>query len=147
MAQSLRAYLKKETMPAFELVGANAKSFNIGYGFTTTAWDCYCAIIVYRKHINISFPSGASLSDPEGLLHETGVRVRHLKITQLQDMKTVAVKNLLMKARENALDRLKDDEIPHSNVQTVIKKSRTTTSKHLKQAEPVHGGDALRCPS
>ena len=77
-AQILRAYLKEETKPDFELAGKSAQSFNIGYGFTTTAWDCYCAIIVYRKHINISLPSGACLSDPEGLLHGTGSRVRHL---------------------------------------------------------------------
>ncbi len=42
--QALRAYLKEETKPAFELAGNSAQSFNIGYGFTTTAWDCYCAI-------------------------------------------------------------------------------------------------------
>ncbi len=66
-AQALRVYLKQETKPAFELAGVSAQSFNIGYGFTTKAWDCYCGIIVYRKHINISLPSGASLSDPEGL--------------------------------------------------------------------------------
>ncbi len=43
-AQALRADLKEETKPAIELAGNSAQSFNIGYGFTTTAWDCYCAI-------------------------------------------------------------------------------------------------------
>ena len=43
-AQALRADLKEETKPAFELAGNSAQSFNIGYGFTTTAWDYYCAI-------------------------------------------------------------------------------------------------------
>ena len=57
LTQQLREYLRKETKPTTELVGDSTISLNIGYGFTEKAWDCYCAIIVYSKHINISFPS------------------------------------------------------------------------------------------
>ena len=59
LAQNLRTHLKKECKPSFELVGDSTISLNIGYGFTEKAWDCFCAIIIYSKHINISFPSGA----------------------------------------------------------------------------------------
>ena len=103
LAQDLRVYLKEKTKPTYELAGKLAQSFNIGYGFTTTAWDCYCAIIVYRKHINLSLPSGAFLSDPEGLLHGTGSRVRHLKLNCLEDLKTDAVNRILSEAKKNAL--------------------------------------------
>lgn len=120
-AQALRSHLKEETRPAFELVGKAAQSFNIGYGFTTKAWDCFCAIIVYRKHINISFPSGASLSDPEGLLHGTGSRVRHLKVKTMADLRTKAVSKLLGDARKNALFLMKEKEFDHDGVTTVIK--------------------------
>jgi len=120
-AKALRAYLKKETNPAFELAGMSAQSFNIGYGFTTTAWDCYCAIIVYRKHINISLPSGAFLSDPEGLLHGTGSRVRHLKIRELADVKTSAAKDILKEARKKAFFLVADPWGEHRGVRTVIK--------------------------
>ena len=92
------------TKPAFELAGNSAQSFNIGYGFTTTAWDCSCAIIVYKKHINISLPSGVALTDPEGLLHGSGSRVRPLKIKELKDIQGVAVRALLKEARMNALE-------------------------------------------
>ena len=121
LAQALRTYLKKETNPAFELAGKSAQSFNIGYGFTTTAWDCFCAIIVYRNHINISFPSGASLSDPDGILHGTGKRVRHLKIKELDDLKTPAVQKILNEARKNALFLLRSLDDDHEGVITVIK--------------------------
>jgi hypothetical protein len=120
-AQALRAFLKEETKPSYELAGKSAQSFNIGYGFTTTAWDCYCAIIVYRKHINISLPSGAALSDPNGLMHGTGSRVRHLKITELKDVQTAAVRKLLKEARKNAHFLVRDEEIGHEGVKTVIK--------------------------
>lgn len=68
LAQQLSNYLRKETKPTIELIGDSTISLNIGYGFTEKAWDCFCAIIVYSKHINISFPSGAFLSDPQGIL-------------------------------------------------------------------------------
>lgn len=123
-AQALRVYLKQETKPAFELAGASAQSFNIGYGFTTKAWDCYCAIIVYRKHINISLPSGASLSDPEELLHGTGSRIRHLKIRELKDVQTPAVRKLLTEARMNAFEVVEDGGSDHHGVKTIVKTGR-----------------------
>ena len=58
LAQRLRIHLKQETKPTIELVGDSTLSVNIGYGFTEKAWDCFCAIIVYSKHINISFLQG-----------------------------------------------------------------------------------------
>ena len=88
------------------------------------AWDCYCAIIIYRKHINISFPSGASLSDPEVLLHGTGARIRHLKIRELKDVQTPAVRKLLKEARKNAFELVADGGSDHDGVRTVIKTGR-----------------------
>lgn len=123
-AQDLRNYLKQETKPTFELAGQSAQSFNIGYGFTMKAWDCYCAIIVYRKHINISLPSGASLSDPKGLLHGTGSRIRHLKITEMKDVQTPAIRKSLKEARNNAFELVEDDGSDHHGVRTVIKTGR-----------------------
>lgn len=126
LAQAMRAYLKKETKPAYELAGRSAQSFNIGYGFTTTAWDCYCAIIVYKKHINISLPSGASLSDLDGLMHGVGSRVRHLKLKELKDIQTPAVRKLLAEARRNAFALILNEGSNHAGVKTVIKSWRTT---------------------
>ena len=120
-AQDLRDYLKELTKPAYELVGQSAQSYNIGYGFTKTSWDCFCAIIAYRGHLNLSFPSGASLSDPEGLLHGNGVGVRHMKIKTLDDLNTPAARELLLKARDQALFSLREKP-NYDGVTTVIKK-------------------------
>ena len=118
---ALRDELKSTMKPAFELAGFSAQSFNIGYGFTTTSWDCFCAIIVYRKHVNISLPSGATLSDPEKLLHGTGSQVRHIKVKQLTDIQTPTVRKILIEARENALFLVRDLKEVHKGVTTVIK--------------------------
>lgn len=109
--QELRIFLKGETRPAYELGAASTQSFNLGYGFTPRAWDCYCAIIVYRSHVNLSFPSGAQLPDPERLLHGSGSRIRHLKVGGLTDLEAEASRSLLQAAREHSLFQLRDEPI------------------------------------
>ena len=121
LAQQLRDYIRKETKPGTELVGNSTQSLNIGYGFTEKAWDCYCAIIVYSKHINISFPSGASLSDPQGLLKGIGSRIRHIRINELTDVKTPGVNALLMEARDKAFALVIDKGLKQDNIKTIIK--------------------------
>lgn len=106
LAQDLRAYLIKETNPRYELVARSTQSVNIGYAFRPKAWDSFVAIIIYRKHINISFVNGAFINDPDGLLHGAGKRIRHLKIKTLEDLKTPAAMAIIEEARELAIDEL-----------------------------------------
>ena len=121
LAQQLRDHLKKETKATIELVGNSTISLNIGYGFTEKAWDCFCAIIIYSKHINISFPSGAFLSDPQGLLQGTGKRIRHIKIKEFNDIKVPVVKNLLLEARNKALALVEENPMKNYSIKTIIK--------------------------
>ena len=113
--------MKEETKPSIELVGDSTISLNIGYGFTEKAWDCFCAIIVYSKHINISFPSGAFLSDPQGLLQGTGKKIRHIRINELNNVKTHAIKDLLLEARNRAIDLATEKPLKKDNIVTIIK--------------------------
>ena len=121
LAQQLRDYLKKETKPTTELVGDSHISVNIGYGFTEKAWDCYCAIIVYSKHINVSFPSGATLTDPQELLQGTGSGIRHIRIGELKDIRIPAVRKLLEAARKKALALVKETPSKQSTIRTIVK--------------------------
>lgn len=121
LAQQLRDFLKKVTKPTTELVGDSTISLNIGYGFTEKAWDCFCAIIVYSKHINISFPSGASLSDPKKLLQGTGKQIRHIKIKKFDDIKSPEVLGLLLEAKNNAREILEIKADIKLGVKIIIK--------------------------
>ena len=129
LTQQLRDHLRKETKPTIELVFHSYLSLNIGYGFTEKAWDCFCAIIVYSKHINISFPSGAFLSDPQGLLQGTGKKIRHIKIKGLNDIKTPAVKNILLEARTKALALVEEKHNKKYSIKTVVKPISGITKK------------------
>ena len=132
LAQKLRQFLKKETKPTYELVGDSTISLNIGYGFTEKAWDCYCAIIVYSKHINISFPSGVVLSDPNVLLHGTGKRIRHHKIKEFNDIIKPEVKHILLEARNNALKLSGEEPMKNQIVKTIIKPISGIKKRPLK---------------
>lgn len=121
LAQQLRDFLKKETKPTTELVGDSTISLNIGYGFTEKAWDCFCAIIVYSKHINVSFPSGTSLSDPKELLQGTGKKIRHIKIKKFDDIKSPDVQDLLLEAKNIAWDLLEVKADIKLNIKTIVK--------------------------
>lgn len=121
LTQQLRDYLKEKTQPTTELVGDSTISVNIGYGFTAKAWDCYCAIIVYSKHINLSFPSGTSLSDPHSLLQGSGKRIRHFKVKSFEDVQTPELMAILKEARENAFSLLGKNTGKSVPLRTIIK--------------------------
>ena len=57
-----------------------------------------CAIIPYKDHVNLEFYRGTELNDPNGLLEGTGKKLRHVKIRKLDDVKTGALKELLLEA-------------------------------------------------
>jgi hypothetical protein len=40
----------------------------------------FCYVVGYKKHVNIGFCEGRSLSDPEKLLEGTGKDMRHVKL-------------------------------------------------------------------
>lgn len=120
-AQNLRKHIKKAWQPSKELVGNSTISLNIGFGYTGKAWDSFCAIIVYSKHINISFPSGAQLKDPQNLLQGKGSRVRHIRVDNVEDLESPEVQALFLQARNNSLPL--DQEIDFDNLtcETIIK--------------------------
>ena len=121
LVQELRQFFKSKTKPKYELVGNSTISLNIGYGFTEKAWDCYCAIIVYSEHINLSFPSGAFISDPNNLLVGNGKRIRHIKIADYDDMTNPDILNLILEAKSAALAKFDDKNCEFKDVKTLVK--------------------------
>lgn len=52
----------------------------LAYGYAKTYAHLMCVIILYQDYVNLGFPRGVDLPDPEGLLEGTGKRARHVKI-------------------------------------------------------------------
>ena len=67
----------------------------IGYGFKPTYKDTICVIMPLKSAVNLGFPRGVELTDPEGLLTGTGKRARHVRITTLMDANLPGLRGLI----------------------------------------------------
>ncbi len=72
---------------------------NIGYGVGPKKMsEHFCYIGVLKGRINLGFLYGADLADPERLLEGTGKALRHIKISQLSQVDSPAVRALVQAA-------------------------------------------------
>jgi len=121
LARRLREYLRNETKPDYEIIDDSHHSLNMGFGFTEKVWDCYCAIVIYSNHINITFPSGSTLADPEDILIGSGSKIRHIRIHEFDDIKEPKVDRLLNEARKKAYDLVEKHKEYYEPIYTIFK--------------------------
>jgi len=57
-------------------------------------------MVVYRDHVNLMFPRGVDLKDPEGLLEGSGKAMRHVKMRLCADVDRPGVRQLIRQARK-----------------------------------------------
>jgi len=93
IALSLRELILDLVPTAMEQVDLPGKL--IGYGFKPTYKDTICVVMPLKSAVNLGFPRGTELPDPQGLLVGTGKRARHVKITALRDVDQSTLRSLL----------------------------------------------------
>lgn len=74
------------------------KASLLGYGYADTYKHIICVVILYSEYVNLGFPRGVDMPDPEGLLQGTGKYARHMKIGALADVEAPEVAALLQAA-------------------------------------------------
>lgn len=70
--------------------------------------EAYACVLPYKDHVNLAFYRGADLADPAAKLRGTGKAMRHMPLTELEQLNDPAVRELLVAARaerEEALRR------------------------------------------
>ncbi len=67
----------------------------LAYGYAKTYTHLMCVVILYKDYINLGFPRGVDLPDPEGLLEGTGKRARHVKIYDTEQIESPEVAALI----------------------------------------------------
>ncbi len=67
----------------------------LGYGYAKTYAHLICVIILYGDYVNLGFPRGVDLDDPEGLLEGSGKKARHVKIRSDEQTEAPGVLTLL----------------------------------------------------
>ena len=72
----------------------------LAYGYAKTYTHLMCVIILYNDYINLGFPRGVDLPDPEGLLEGTGKKARHVKIRDLEQIESPEVAALIQESAD-----------------------------------------------
>ena len=75
-------------------------AYLLAYGYAKTYTHLMCVIILYKEYVNLGFPRGVDLPDPEGLLEGTGKRARHVKITDAEIIDSPEVAALIQASAE-----------------------------------------------
>ncbi len=71
-----RALLPSATVLVYDAY--NALSISLAAG--DNLGSAFVAVVVYPRHVNLSFHRGAELDDPKGLLQGSGSKIRHVRI-------------------------------------------------------------------
>lgn len=61
----------------------------------------FCGIFSYARHVSIEFSAGASLHDEHGLLEGQGKLRRHIKLSSLQDLHDMPIRDYLERALQH----------------------------------------------
>src|SRR5271169_5371958 len=64
--------------------------------------DMFCYIATNAGHVNLGFPRGTSLPDPNGVLEGEGKTMRHIKFRSPRDVERPFVRRYLRAAIEQA---------------------------------------------
>ena len=68
---------------------------NTWYGTSDKSADAIFTISPQKAYVSLYFLRGTELSDPDGLLEGSGKKLRHVKIRDAVDLKTVSLRELM----------------------------------------------------
>ncbi len=73
----------------------------VGYGVGPKKMsEHFCYIGAHSDHVNLGFYYGAQLPDPEGLLEGTGKKLRHIKLREVEEVDSPALRHMLQLSLE-----------------------------------------------
>jgi hypothetical protein len=101
MALALREIILEEAPNASESV-YQVYTVAIWFGYSGKMKDMFCYIATNAAHVNLGFPRGASLPDPNRVLEGDGKAMRHIKFASLRDIERPFVRRYIQAAVELA---------------------------------------------
>jgi hypothetical protein len=99
LALALREIVLEEAPDASESV-YQVYTVAIWFGFSGKMKDMFCYIATNAKHVNLGFPRGTSLADPQRVLEGDGKTMRHIKFASLGDVERPFVRRYIQAAME-----------------------------------------------
>src|ERR1700735_2063515 len=94
LALSLREMILEEAPDASESI-YQVYTVAIWFGFSGKMKDMFCYITTHARHVNLGFPRGAALPDPNRLLEGGGKAMRHIQFATLRDLERPFVRRYI----------------------------------------------------
>src|SRR5437762_5698866 len=101
LALALREIILEEVPDASESV-YQVYTVAIWFGFSGKMKDMFCYIATNARHVNLGFPRGTSLPDPNRVLEGEGKTMRHIKFRTQHDVWRPFVRRYIQAAMEQA---------------------------------------------
>jgi len=101
LALALREVILEEAPDASESI-YQVYTVAIWFGFSGKMKDMFCYIATNAGHVNLGFPRGTSLPDPNRVLEGDGKTMRHIKFRSLGDVERPFVRRYIQAAMEQA---------------------------------------------
>jgi hypothetical protein len=138
LALALRQIVLEEAPDATESV-YQVYTVAIWFGFSEKMKDMFCYIATNARHVNLGFPRGAALPDPNRVLQGDGKTMRHIKFAGVRDLERPFVRRYIQAAMEQADAAAAPTGTGKSVVKSVrgtARKSRVARSKPAKRVNP-----------
>ena len=99
LALALREIILQEAPDASESI-YQVYTVAIWFGFSGKMKDMFCYITTHAEHVNLGFPRGATLPDPNGVLEGEGRTMRHIKFRSQRELERPFVRRYIRAAIE-----------------------------------------------
>jgi hypothetical protein len=94
LALALREVILEEVPDASESI-YQVYTVAIWFGFSGKMKDMFCYIATNARHINLGFPRGSTLPDPNRVLEGDGKALRHIKFASQRDLERPFVRRYI----------------------------------------------------
>ena len=101
LALALREVILEQAPHASESI-YRVYTVAVWFGFSGKMKDMFCFITTHARHVNLGFPRGADLPDPNRVLKGEGKAMRHIQFTTLRDLERPFVRRYIQAAMEQA---------------------------------------------
>ena len=99
LALALREIILEEAPDASESI-YQVYTVAIWFGFSGKMKDMFCYITTHARHVNLGFPRGATLPDPNHVLEGEGKMIRHVKFASEHELERPFVRRYIQAAIE-----------------------------------------------
>jgi len=133
LALALREIILEEVPEATEAI-YQVYTVAIWFGFSEKMKDMFCYITTNARHINLGFPRGTTIPDPNHVLQGEGKSMRHIKFTSQGDLERSFVRRYLRASIEQLSEVTSTGGTGKSVVKSVPRKESVRRSVKRSRA-------------